>query len=254
MLFHLGPGSLEIAQLWVWCNFLLYLCGFAVALYLNFNFNTVLVGVIYLLPLLPFGLHADNLVRFLLVSFQNTVFGLIELGIFVRTVQPGDAPFDREHLKQLAGHALPIAAALIGLSYVARAGTAPVTGWELTAILTLFLSGSVLRVLAVAQLGALGFKFDIVFRDQQKLVTSKLYSLVRHPSYTAMMIVISAYALTAHHWGASLLGLVLAWAGFQYRIVHEEKALQRQFGEAYGRYRRQTGMWLPRPGRREPLD
>ncbi len=243
-----GWTFLDIAHFWIWANFLVYLCVFAVALYINYNFNTIMVGVIYLLPLIPFGLEAANAPRFLMVSFQNLVFGVIEVVIFVITVKPRDATFDREHIKQLIGHVLPIAVALIGLSFVARMSSVPMSGAELALITTVFLAGSVMRVLAVYQLGATAFKFDIVFRDDQQLKTTHLYRFIRHPSYTAMMIVILAYALNTHHLLAGVLGMAAAAFGFQYRIHYEEKGLQEKFGEDYLRYRSRTGMWLPRLG------
>jgi len=242
-------NAMDLAQGWVLSNFLIYIAVFLVALVLNFNFNTLLVGMIYLLPLIPLGLTAENVTRFLVVSCQNMVFGIIELVIFVITVRAADITFDRDYIKQLLGHVLPIAVALIGLSFYARASTLPVGGWELVGIVLLFFFGSIMRVLAVHQLGALGFKFDIVFREQQKLMTRKLYSLMRHPSYTAMMAVVLAYALNTHSWMAGALGLVCAWFGFQYRIHHEEKALHSQFGEDYLEYKSRTGMWFPFPRR-----
>lgn len=240
-------SAMDLAHGWVLCNFLVYTVVFLVALVLNFNFNTLLVGVIYLLPLIPLGLTAENMTRFLMVSCQNMIFGIIELVIFVITVRAADISFDRDHIKQLFGHVLPIAAALIGLSYFARASTVPAGGWELAGIGMLFFFGSIMRVFAVYQLGPLAFKFDIVFREQQKLMTRKLYSLTRHPSYTAMMGVLLAYALNTHSWRAGVLGLVCAWFGFQYRIYHEEKALHSQFGDDYLKYKSRTAMWLPYP-------
>lgn len=238
-------SNMDTAHWWVLSNFLIYLAVFLVALALNFNFNTLLVGIIYLLPLVPLGLTSENMTRFLMVSFQNTVFGIIELVIFVVTVRATDVTFDRGYIKQLFGHVLPIAAALIGLSFFARASTLALGGWELMVIVLLFFFGSIMRVLTVYQLGALAFKFDIVFRDQQRLMTQKLYSLMRHPSYTSMMLVVLAYALNTHSWMVGISGLVLAWFGFQYRIYHEEKALHNQFGDDYLAYKSRTAMWLP---------
>jgi len=202
--------------------------------------------MIYLLPLIPIGWEPVIGPRFVVQSIQNMVFGVIELVIFVITVKPKDAAFDKAHVKQLLGHTLPIAAALIGLSTVSRMSGVPLSQSELAVIMAVFIAGSILRVTAVYQLGAQAFKFDIVFREQQTLRTEKLYSWIRHPSYTAMMIVILAYALTTHHWWAGGLGIASAWFGFQYRIYHEEKALLEQFGEEYVAYRNKTGMWLPK--------
>ena len=234
------------AYWWILANLLIYLAVFGVALCINANFTIMMVGMIYLVPLIPIGWEPVIGPRFVMQSIHNMVFGVIELVIFVITVKPADATFDRAHVKQLLGHTLPIAVALIGLSYVSRMSDVPLGQFELAIIMAVFVAGSTLRVMAVYQLGSQAFKFDIVFRDQQTLRTEKLYSWIRHPSYTAMMIVILAYALTTHHWLAGGLGMALAWFGFQYRIHYEEKALQEQFGEDYVAYRSKTGMWLPK--------
>lgn len=231
---------------WIMANFLIYLAVFVVALRINYNFNIIMVGMIYLLPLIPMGWESAIGPRFVVQSIHNMVFGVIELVIFVITVKPADTTFDKAHVKQLLGHTLPIAAALIGLSYVSRMSDVPLGQWELTLVMAVFISGSILRVLAVYQLGSQAFKFDIVFREQQTLRKDKLYGWIRHPSYTAMMVVILAYALTTHHWWAGGLGLASAWFGFQYRIHHEEKALLEQFGDEYVEYRNKTGMWFPK--------
>ena len=231
---------------WILANFLIYLAVFVVALGINTNFNILMVGMIYLLPLIPIGWEPVIGPRFGLQSIHNMVFGVIELVIFVITVKPSDATFDHAHVKQLLGHTLPIAATLIGLSFVSRMSDDSLGQWELAIIMTVFVTGSIMRVMAVYQLGSQAFKFDIVFREQQTLRTEKLYSWIRHPSYTAMMIVILAYALTTHHWLAGGLGLLSAWFGFQYRIHHEEKALLEQFGEEYVAYQSKTGMWFPK--------
>ena len=234
-----------MTQLWIQLNFFLFLALFVVTLVRNLNFNAVLVGLTYLVPLVPLGLTPENADRFLIVSFCNLIFGTIEVVVFMLTVKPEDTPFDREHVKQLFGHALPIVTVLIGLSFIGRATEVPVSSVELTGIALLFICGSVLRVVAIYQIGAAAFKFDIIFRSEQKLKTDQLYGLVRHPSYTAMMIVILAYAVTAHSWVAGSAGMLAAWAGFQYRIRHEEQALADRFGGEYLTYRACTGMWLP---------
>ena len=236
----------NISELWIYSNFILFVVIFLVCLYVNLNFNTLMVGTIYLLPLIPFALTPENEIRFLIVSVQNLVFGTIEIIIFVLTVKPSDATFDREHIRQLTGHTLPIAVALVGLSYVSRMTTVPVAPMELCLIMTLFVVGSVMRVIAIYQIGRLGFKFDIVFRDKQTIKTNQLYGFMRHPSYTAMMIVILAYALNTHSWMIGGVGMSLAWFGFQFRIHFEEKALLEHFGADYEGYRQRTGMWLPK--------
>ena len=234
-----------MASLLVYINFFVFLACFAIALARNSNFNTILVGLTYLAPLVPFGLNSENMERFLLVSYFNLIFGLIEIVVFVKTVKPEDTPFDKEHLKQLFGHTLPIVVALLGLSFLGRSTEFPVTAVELVVTLTLFLLGSVMRIIAIYQIGAAAFKFDIIFREKQKLKTDQLYGLMRHPSYTAMMIVVASYAVITHSLFFGIFGVLSAWMGFQYRIYHEERGLADQFGEEYEVFRSSRGMWIP---------
>ncbi len=237
---------METIRFIIHLNLAIYAAVWAVALIRNLNFNILMVGLIYFAPLVPFGLTETNAERFLIVSLLNTIFGIIELVIFMITVKPEDITFDKDFWMQLIGHTFPIALALVGLSFIARATALPVSGLEAAVIAGLFGFGSVMRIVAVYQIGSVAFKFDIAFRDKQTLKTDQLYGIMRHPSYTAMMIVIAAYAVTTHSWLWGALGMLSAWFGFQYRIHHEEKALAEQFGEPYRKFRERTGMWLPR--------
>ena len=236
---------MQMVSLLIYINFFVFLAVFVVALTRNSNFNTILVGLTYLAPLFPFGINPENVERFLLVSYFNLIFGFIEIVVFVITVKPGDTPFDKEHLKQLFGHTLPIVVALLGLSFLGRSTEIPVSAIELGVIIALFVLGSVMRIVAIYQIGAAAFKFDIIFREKQKLKTDQLYGLMRHPSYTAMMIVVVSYAVITHSLFFGVFGVLSAWMGFQYRIYHEERGLADQFGEEYEVFRSSRGMWIP---------
>ncbi|MBC8285342.1 MAG: isoprenylcysteine carboxylmethyltransferase family protein [Nitrospinae bacterium] len=226
-------------------NFGLFAAIFLLCLFRNFNFNIILVGITYLLPLIPWWLGSAQAERMLIVSCSNLIFGIIEVVFFTLTERPEDIKFNRAYLQQLFGHVLPIVAALIGMSFVSRSTLIPVGAIELSLIVILFTLGSILRILAISQLGILRFKFNIAFREQQTLKTDQLHGYMRHPTYTAMMLVVFAYAVTTHSWYAGIIGCLSAWFGFQYRIYFEEKALKEQFGEAYDTYRGNTPMWLP---------
>ena len=236
---------MQMVSLLIYINFFVFLAVFVVALTRNSNFNTILVGLTYLAPLFPFGINPENVERFLLVSYFNLIFGFIEIVVFVITVKPEDTPFDKEHLKQLFGHTLPIVVALLGLSFLGRSTEIPVSAIELGVIIALFVLGSVMRIVAICQIGAAAFKFDIIFREKQKLKTDQLYGLMRHPSYTAMMIVVVSYAVITHSLFFGVFGVLSAWMGFQYRIYHEERGLADQFGEEYEVFRSSRGMWIP---------
>ena len=226
-------------------NFVLYSTVLTVCLIKNFNFNIILVGLTYLAPLIPIGMNEANLERFLIISCFNLIFGIIEMIFFVLTERPEDITFDKAYFQQLWGHVIPIVLALVGISFVARATEVPLSLVESFVILGLFLAGSILRILSISQLGILRFKFNIAFRDKQTLKTDQLHGLMRHPTYTAMMLVVLAYAFTAHSWFVGVIGTLSAFFGFQFRIHFEELALREQFGEKYIKYRSETPMWLP---------
>lgn len=204
-----------------------------------------MVGLTYLAPIIPLGMTDANIERFLIVSYCNLIFGTIEVIFFALTERPEDITFDKAYFQQLWGHVMPIVIALMGMSFVSRTSDAPVKLLEAIIITLVFFLGSTIRIWAIAQLGVLRFKFNIAFREKQTLKTDGLHGLVRHPTYTAMMLVVIAYAITTHSWVAGILGILSAVFGFQFRIHFEEIALQQQYGKEYERYRANTPMWLP---------
>ena len=226
-------------------NFVFYCAIFIICLIKNYNFNIILVGLTYLAPIIPLGMTDANIERFLIVSYCNLIFGTIEVIFFALTERPEDITFDKAYFQQLWGHVMPIVIALMGMSFVSRASDAPVKLLEAIIITLVFFLGSTIRIWAIAQLGVLRFKFNIAFREKQTLKTDGLHGLVRHPTYTAMMLVVIAYAITTHSWVAGILGILSAVFGFQFRIHFEEIALQQQYGKEYERYRANTPMWLP---------
>ena len=204
-----------------------------------------MVGLTYLAPIIPLGMTDANIERFLIVSYCNLIFGTIEVIFFALTERPEDITFDKAYFQQLWGHVMPIVIALMGMSFVSRASDAPVKLLEAIIITLVFFLGSTIRIWAIAQLGVLRFKFNIAFREKQTLKTDGLNGFVRHATYTAMMLVVIAYAITTHSWVAGILGILSAVFGFQFRIHFEEIALQQQYGKEYERYRANTPMWLP---------
>jgi protein-S-isoprenylcysteine O-methyltransferase Ste14 len=240
-------GDSVTAILLLKINFILFSAIFLFCLFRNFNFNIVLVGITYLLPLVPWWLGSAQTERILIVSYCNLIFGIIEVVFFSMTERPEDIKFNKAYIQQLLGHVLPIVLALLGMSFISRSTLILVGSVELYIIVILFTAGCSMRILAIEQLGVIRFKFNIAFRDQQTLKTDQLHGYMRHPTYTAMMLIVLAYAVTTHSWYVGVVGTVLAWFGFQYRIHFEEQALKEQFGEEYDNYREKTPMWLPFP-------
>jgi protein-S-isoprenylcysteine O-methyltransferase Ste14 len=78
----------------------------------------------------------------------------------------------------------------------------------------------------------------------EELVISGLYRYVRHPLYTAGLIVIWLTPIMTRN----SLVLIIGLSGYIFiGATFEEKRLVREFGEAYLRYRENTPMLIPRP-------
>ena len=81
---------------------------------------------------------------------------------------------------------------------------------------------------------------------EQSLVTSGPYRYVRHPIYTAFILILGSTLLISANW---LIGL--AWLGMTLlevssRIGFEENLMLEYFGEQYRTYMKKTGRLLPR--------
>jgi protein-S-isoprenylcysteine O-methyltransferase Ste14 len=82
-------------------------------------------------------------------------------------------------------------------------------------------------------------------REQHKLVTSGVYSRVRHPMYSAFWLWAVAQALLLPNWIAGPAGLVGFGTLFFLRIGREERMMSEAFGEEYRRYVERTSRVLP---------
>jgi len=80
---------------------------------------------------------------------------------------------------------------------------------------------------------------------EQSLVTSGPYQFIRHPIYTAFILILGATLLISANW---LIGL--AWIGMTVleiasRIRFEENLMLEYFGDQYREYMKTTGRLLP---------
>ena len=158
---------------------------------------------------------------------------------------------------------------LLAVLYVASRGTLvflilapPEMRWlSLPAPLLLRMSGLVPLTLALWLLtcahDALGSAFalgpDPSEDTPQRLVVAGPYARMRHPLYTAEMMLLVGYVLLAGNMILAILGVALS-AVLVRRARREERHLLAHFGDAYLAYKARTGSFLPRitsphPGR-----
>jgi protein-S-isoprenylcysteine O-methyltransferase Ste14 len=83
-------------------------------------------------------------------------------------------------------------------------------------------------------------------RTNQHLVTKGPYALVRHPMYAAYFVLFVGAFLLSGSWLMGSSGLAVIVLLMTLRRRREEELLSLRFGEEYERYRRATGMFIPR--------
>lgn len=109
--------------------------------------------------------------------------------------------------------------------------------------ISLIVSGILVNQIAVKTLGKF---FDrLTIKNEHQLVTSGIYSKVRHPIYTSYLLLFVGFCTLLQSWLslAALILVCLVWFGN--RISIEENMLIEEFGENYNTYKQQTNRLIP---------
>ena len=112
-----------------------------------------------------------------------------------------------------------------------------------TAIILLW-AGTALYPWAAITLGAF-FRTSVQLLHGQQLVTHGPYRILRHPAYTAGVLVFTGIGLAMGNW-LSLAGAVLpVMIAYVWRIRVEETALRERFGPEFDAHRARTWAIIP---------
>jgi protein-S-isoprenylcysteine O-methyltransferase len=110
--------------------------------------------------------------------------------------------------------------------------------------LALMLAGQLLRWWSIATLGRL-FTVNVAFRSGHRLVTAGPYRLLRHPSYTAILMVFLGIGLCMGNVVSIVVIMLPSSLALLYRMRVEEGLLLAGLGEEYRAYMRRTKRLIP---------
>jgi protein-S-isoprenylcysteine O-methyltransferase len=136
------------------------------------------------------------------------------------------------------GAALAIAAFVPGLRAYAN------DWWTLGLGVAVVLAGVALRAWAILTLGRY-FRREVTIEAGQKLVRRGPYRVLRHPSYTGILLSVAGLGLAFGSWVGAVVALLVMFAGMLPRIRVEEGALAATFGSDYTEYANSTARMFP---------
>lgn len=85
---------------------------------------------------------------------------------------------------------------------------------------------------------------EIHSKSNEGLVTQGIYSRVRHPRYTQLILASLGYALIANY-GVAYAALLIFIPGIYLVILLEERELRKRFGVDYENYSKKVPMFIP---------
>jgi protein-S-isoprenylcysteine O-methyltransferase Ste14 len=106
--------------------------------------------------------------------------------------------------------------------------------WFFIGIFTMIL-GSLLRRHCFRTLGVF-FKGTVTIQADHQVIDTGAYRWVRHPSYTASMLIILGVALSQGNWLGVVVSLLIAIPTYNYRVTVEEQALLASLGAPYAEF------------------
>jgi len=128
--------------------------------------------------------------------------------------------------------------------YFAMSNIAILPGWFVYVGIGMMLAGIALRQWAIWILGGF-FSTSVRIISNQKIVKRGPYAILRHPSYTGLLIIMLGMGLATRTWLGIAATLVLFGSAIGYRINVEENAMKKEFGKEYMEYSKKTKRLVP---------
>jgi protein-S-isoprenylcysteine O-methyltransferase Ste14 len=106
------------------------------------------------------------------------------------------------------------------------------------------IAGVGLRLWAMLVLGRF-FTVTVTIQEDHRVVDSGPYRVLRHPSYTGLLVLFTGFGIGLDNWLSLLAMVALPLAGILLRIRAEERALSIALGERYTSYAARTDRLIP---------
>ena len=183
-----------------------------------------------------------------LVLFDFTIFVWVASEIFGAGLVPRLRQRGRTRVKRDRGSrgliSVSIFISVLIAFYFGYGGVGALPDWIFYMGIFLMFSGVMVRQYAIAILGRF-FSLSVQISEDHKVVDKGPYKLVRHPSYTGIMLMAIGLSLAVQSLAALLVLLLFFSISFGYRMYVEERALLSGLGQDYASYMKRTKRLIP---------
>ncbi len=188
-----------------------------------------------------------NHIAGLLLLLISSAWGMMELS------QRSNVPQAREGATRIGNHGFRIAvvlclaattAALYLVPHIAPAAAIRPGAVAFAVGMVILLAGLVLRGWSFKALGDY-FTHTVMVSPDQPVIAKGPYRVLRHPSYTGILLASVGVGLAAANWIALAAATLFTLALLLYRVHVEERALLTTLGERYQTYAAQHKRLVP---------
>ena len=178
-------------------------------------------------------------------STLGLLFGVSEVALaLARRAGPNTKRSDRHSLAILWSVILISVTSAVFAAFLVPKGALPHRQQLYLLGLGLFIAGLLLRWYSIIRLGRF-FTVDVAIAHEHRVIDSGPYRLIRHPSYTGILLAFVGLGLCLGNWVSLLIVTLLPLGAFLWRITVEERALADGLGEEYLAYVRRTKRLVP---------
>ncbi len=103
-------------------------------------------------------------------------------------------------------------------------------------------------IIEIISIYTLKKQFSVVVKtiENHKLIDYGIYKYIRHPMYTAALLIVVGFGLALANWIYTIIFAIIGLIAFGYRIIIEERFLEEYFGEKYLEYKKRTKKIIPK--------
>lgn len=165
-------------------------------------------------------------------------------GVIIPWIRRGGAKVQRRNVGSNTIVFVSWVIALLFSIIIAKIAIAPLPNWLYYLGIAVMFAGMAFRQWSIAVLGRF-FSGVIGVQKEQKVVESGPYHLIRHPSYTGVLIYLVGMGLALQSGAAVLINVAIFAIAYGYRIYVEEKVLKQELGSDYVEYMKRTKRLIP---------